>query len=65
MQLHYSRLWTAALSTGVATMSTLAELQVQDTKKQRQHKQYDVRLAKSGNARCEQVLVMPTEPLTD
>ena len=32
MRLYFSRLQTAALSTGVATMSTLAQLQVRDTK---------------------------------
>jgi len=34
----------AALSTGVATMSSLAQLWVQDTEKQRQHRRNDTSL---------------------
>ena len=55
----------AALSTGVATVSSLAQLQVQDTNKQKQCRHNDARLTKSGNTRGEQLLVTPTEPLTD
>ena len=53
---------TAVLSTCVATMSSLAQLWVWDTAKQRQHRRDNARLTKSGNARSEQLLVMPTEP---
>ena len=52
----------AALSTGAATMSSLAEW---DAEKQRQCKHNSVRLTESGNARSKQLLVMPTESLTD
>ena len=54
----------AALSTDVATMSSLAELRVWDTKKQRQHRCNDTRLTESRNARRKQLLMMPTEQLT-
>jgi len=53
----------AALSAGVATMSNLAQLQVQDTTEQRQQKCDNIRLIKSGNARSEQLFMMPTELL--
>ena len=36
-----------------------------DTEKQRQRIRNDMRLTKSGNARGEQLLVMPTELLTN
>jgi len=36
-----------------------------DTKKQRQRRRDDVRLTKSRNARSEQLLVVPTELLTN
>ena len=36
-----------------------------DTEKQRQCRQDDVRLTESGNARSEQLLVVPTESLTN
>jgi len=49
---------TATLRTGVAAMSSLAQLQVRDTKKQRQHGHKEVRLTKSRNGRGEQLLVM-------
>jgi len=35
-----------------------------DIKKQRQRRRDDVRLAESGNARSDQLLMMPTESLT-
>ena len=52
----------AALSTGVATMSSLAQW---DAEKQRQCKHNNVRLTEIGNARSQQLLVMPTESLTN
>jgi len=36
-----------------------------DIEKQRQHRCDDVRLTESGNARSKQLLMMPTEPLTN
>jgi len=42
-----------------------AQLQVWGMEKQRQHRCKDTRLTKSGNARSKQLLVMPTEPLTN
>jgi len=42
--LYFSRLRTVALSTGIATMSSLVQLWVQDTEKQRQHRCTDARL---------------------
>ena len=36
-----------------------------DTEKQRQHRRDDARLTESGNARSEQLLVVPTESLTN
>jgi len=36
-----------------------------DTKKQRQHRCDDARLTESGNARNKQLLVVPTESLTN
>jgi len=39
--------------------SSLAQLRVQDTEKQRRRRCDDTRLAESGNARSEQLLVMP------
>ena len=53
------------MSTGVATMSSLAQLRVRDTEKQRQDRNDDARLTESGNARSKQLLVMPRESLTD
>jgi len=47
-------------------MSSLAQCEFEiDTKKQRKHKCDDIRITKSGNARSEQLLVMPTELLID
>jgi len=54
-----SQLQTAALCTGVATVSSPAQLRVPDTEKQRQH---SARLTKSGNVRSNQLL---TEMITD
>ena len=58
---------TAALSTGVAAMSTssLVQLQVRDTdpEKQRQCRCDGTRLTEIGNARSELLLMMPTESL--
>ena len=56
---------TAALSTGVATMSSLAQIYVRDTKKQMQHRCDDARLTKIRNTRSKQLRVMPTESLTN
>ena len=36
-----------------------------DTEKQRQRRRDDARLTESGNARSEQLLVVPTESLTN
>ena len=36
-----------------------------DTEKQRQHRRDDVRLTESGNARSKQLLMVPTESLTN
>ena len=36
-----------------------------DTKKQRQRRRNDARLTRSGNARSKQLLVVPTESLTN
>ena len=36
-----------------------------DTEKKRQHRCHDVRLTESGNARSKQLLVVPTEFLTN
>ena len=36
-----------------------------DTEKQRQRRRDDARLTESGNARTEQLLVVPTESLTN
>ena len=52
---------TTALSTGVAVMSSLAQLRVRE---QWQHTWEDMRLTESRNARSEQLLVMTTEQLT-
>ena len=47
-------------------MNSLAQLEFEmDTEKQRQHRCDDVRLTESGNARRMQLLVMPTESLTN
>ena len=43
----------AALNTGIATMSTTAQLSIWDTEAQRQHRCDDVRLTESRNARSE------------
>ena len=46
----------------VTTMSSLARYEFEmDTAEQRQHRHYNARLTKSGNARSKQLLVMPTE----
>jgi len=50
---------------GVATMTSLVQLRVQDSEKWRQCRGDNVRLTESGNARSKQLLVMPTELLTD
>ena len=62
---YFSRLRMAALNTGVVTTSSLAQIRVQDTKEQRQHRRNNVRLTKSGNARSEQLLMIPTKQLID
>ena len=36
-----------------------------DTEKQRQHRHYDVSLTESGNTRSEQLIMIPTESLTN
>jgi len=36
-----------------------------DTEKERQRRHHDARLTESGNARSEQLLVVPTESLTN
>ena len=41
---------TAALRTGVATMSSLAQLRVQDSKEQKQFRRNDARLTESANS---------------
>ena len=41
---------TAALRTGVATMSSLAQLQVQDSEEQKQCRRNDARLTESANS---------------
>ena len=46
---------TAALSSDVAPMSSLAQLQVRDTMKQRQCRHNSVRLFENGNSRSEQM----------
>jgi len=46
-------------------MTSLVQLRVQDSKKWRQRRGDNVRLTKSGNARSKQLLVMPTELLTE
>ena len=51
---------TAALSTGVATMSNLAQIRVSDTE-ERQCRRHDTRLTKSRNTKSEQLRVMPKE----
>ena len=51
----------AAWSTGVATMSSLAQLQFQDTERQRQHRRDDMRPTETGNTGSEQLFMMPTE----
>jgi len=58
LYMYFSQLQTAALSTGVATMSSLAQLR--DAEKQRQHRCDDSKLAKSGSDRSEQLLMMLT-----
>ena len=65
MWLYFSQPWMAALNTCIATMSSLAQLWVWDTEKQRQHRCDDARLTKSGNIRNGQLLMMPTELLTN
>jgi len=50
----------AALSTGVATMSSPALLRARDTEELRQCGRDDTRLIESGNARHEQLLIMYT-----
>jgi len=67
MWLYFSQLQMAALSTGghVATMSSLAQLQVQDTKKQRQCRCESTRMTESKNGKGKQLLMMSTESLTD
>ena len=56
MQLYFSQLWTAASSTGVANVSSLAQLRVQDINKQRQNRHDNARLTESGNIRSKQRL---------
>ena len=45
------------MSTGVVILSSLAEIRAQNTEEQR--------LTESGNDRSEELLVMPTEQLTN
>jgi len=45
-------------------MSSLAQFEI-DTEKQRQRRCNDARLTKSRNARSEQLLMVPTESLTN
>jgi len=59
MRLYYSQHWTAALSSGVAALSSMAQLQVY-TGEQRQRCE-DARLTKSRRARSKQLLMMPTD----
>ena len=56
---------TAALSTGVATINSLAQLGVQDTEEWRQCRCGDARLTENSNAKSKQLLMLPTEQLTD
>jgi len=62
MQHNFGRLDGCFEYYSVATMSSLAQLRVQDTKaqKQRQCRRDDARLTKSRNPKSEQLLVMPT-----
>ena len=59
MRLYFSQLWTAALSTGVATVGNLTQLLVWDTEKQRQHRCNNTSLTESGNTSSKQLLMMP------
>ena len=52
----------AALSTGIASMSSL---RVRDTKKQRPRRCDDARLTESRNAKSEQLFAIPTGSLTN
>jgi len=49
----------------VATMSSLAQLRVQATKTQRQSRHNNAKLTETRNSRSKQLLVMPTEQLTN
>ena len=64
MQLYFSGLQTAAVSTGLAIIGSLPQLRVRVTEKPKQHRRDDPRLTESRNTRPEQLLVMPTELLT-
>jgi len=62
---HYTLLpcdFTLMATLSTATVSSLAQLRVQDTKEKRQHR---CKAEESGYTRSEQLLVMPTEQLTD
>ena len=57
-------LLTLEIQTAALCSTTSYEFEI-DTKKQRQHRHNNTRLTESGNARGEQLLVVPTELLTD
>ena len=62
---HYTLLpcdFTLMATLSTATVSSLAQLWVHDTKEKRQHR---CKAEESGYTRSEQLLVMPTEQLTD
>ena len=64
---NYVAIWMAAFrsSTGVATMSSLSQLQVQDTEEQKQCRCDVVRLAEIRNARRKKLLMIPIEELLE
>ena len=53
MQLYCSQLWMAPLSTSVTTMGSVAQLQVGDTEKQRQHRCNNIRLERQRKHQIE------------
>ena len=62
MQPYFTRIRQFRWLICVAAMSSLAQYEFEmDTAKQRQHRHYNARLTKSGNARSKQLLVMPIE----
>ena len=64
MRPYFSQLWQFRRLLCVATMSSLAQSEM-DTEKQRHRRRDNVRLTKSRNARSEQLLVISTESLTN